>query len=292
MNISRFIFLAALALLAALNNAHAQAIAFTFDDGPYLAATPKLSAVARNQSLLDHLAKHRVKATLFVTVDNGANRPEGLALARAWGEAGHTIGNHTMTHLDLNSKKITLADYQQELLDCDAVIRTLPGYRKWFRFTYLREGNTPEKRDGMRAFLAAQNYRNAYVSLDTSDWRLNDKLVEVLSKNANADIAPIKRAYLAHVWQRAEAYRALSQKLQGRDIVIIICTEQNLGQLGFGFINSAYRMYRPRTAADEEAINQLARELEKKASWEEISNDPNFARSIHYKAEALYDETH
>jgi peptidoglycan-N-acetylglucosamine deacetylase len=135
--------------------------------------------------VLDHLAKHRVNATLFVTVDNGANRPEGLALARAWGEAGHTIGNHTMTHLDLNSKKITLADYQKELLDCDAVIRTLPGYRKWLRFTYLREGNTLEKRDGMRAFLAAQNYRNAYVSLDTSDWRLNDKLVEILIKDAN-----------------------------------------------------------------------------------------------------------
>ncbi|WP_081910661.1 alginate O-acetyltransferase AlgX-related protein [Hymenobacter sp. APR13] len=84
----------------------------------------------------------------------------------------------------------------------------------------------------------------------------------------------------------------LKQELQGRDIVIIICTEQNLGQLGFGFINSAYRMYRPRTAADEAAINQLAQELEKKASWEEISNDPNFARTVHYKAEAIYDETH
>jgi peptidoglycan-N-acetylglucosamine deacetylase len=43
-----------------------------------------------------------------------------------------------MTHLDLNVRKITLADYQKELLDCDAVIRILPGYRKWFRFTYLR----------------------------------------------------------------------------------------------------------------------------------------------------------
>lgn len=216
------------ALLAALHNAHAQAIAFTFDDGPHLATTPKLSPQARNQALLDHLAKHRVKATLFVTVDNGANRPEGLALARAWGEAGHTIGNHTMTHLDLNSKKITLVDYQKELLYCDAVIRTLPGYQKWFRFTYLREGNTPEKRDGMRAFLSAQNYRNAHVSLDTSDWRLDDKLVEVLTKDANADITPIKRAYLAHVWQRAEAYRALSQKLQGRDIAQVILLHHNL----------------------------------------------------------------
>ncbi len=228
LNISRCMLVAVVALLVAYSSAHAQTIAFTFDDGPYVAATPKLSPKARNQATLDHLAKHRVKATLFVTVDNGANRPEGLALARAWGEAGHTIGNHTMTHLDLDSKKITLADYQQELLECDAVIRTLPGYRKWFRFTYLREGNTLDKRDGMRAFLREQNYRDAYVSLDTSDWRLNDKLVEVLIKDANADITPIKRAYLAHVWQRAEAYRSLSQKLQGRDIAQIILLHHNL----------------------------------------------------------------
>ncbi len=228
LNISRRILVALFAMCATQICAHAQLIAFTFDDGPHLVPSPKLSPLARNQAILDHLAEHRVAATLFVTVDNGANRSEGLSLARAWGEAEHTVGNHTMTHLDLNNKKISLGEYQKELLDCDAVIRRLPGYRKWFRFTYLREGNTPEKRDGMRVFLATHNYRSAYVSLDTSDWRLNDKLVEVLTKDANADVTPIKRAYLAHVWQRAEAYRALSQKLQGRYIAQVILLHHNL----------------------------------------------------------------
>ncbi|MEN3277755.1 MAG: peptidoglycan-N-acetylglucosamine deacetylase [Massilia sp.] len=83
---------------------------------------------------------------------------------------------------------------------------------------YLREGNTPEKRDGMRSFLRAQGYRNAYVSPDTSDWRLNEKLVETLRNNpkaADAELAPVKAAYLAHVRQRALAYRVLSWKQQG-----------------------------------------------------------------------------
>lgn len=216
-------------LIAVLSSlAHAQSVAFTFDDGPHLAETPRLSAKARNQAMLDALAKHGVKATLFVTVNNGANRPEGLAFARAWGEAGHTIGNHTMSHPDLDSAKVTLAQYQQEMLECDAVIRNLPGYRKWFRFTFLREGNTPEKRDGMRAFLKEQNYRNAYVSLDTSDWRLDQKLTETLKKDPKAEVTPIKEAYLAHVMQRAEAYRKLSQQLQGRDIAQVILLHHNL----------------------------------------------------------------
>ena len=193
-----------------------------------LAATPRLSPQARNDALLAALARHRVKAALFVTAGNGAVKPEGLALARAWGQAGHAVGNHTMTHPDLDSAKVTLAQYQQEVLDCDRIVATLPGYQKWFRFTFLREGNTPEKRNGMRGFLREQGYRNAYVSLDTSDWRLNDKLVEVLENDPKANVEPIRQAYLSHIRQRALAYRALAQRLQGRDIPQVLLLHHNL----------------------------------------------------------------
>jgi peptidoglycan/xylan/chitin deacetylase (PgdA/CDA1 family) len=220
--------LSALALCAAAAIAQAQSVAFTFDDGPRLAETPLLSPQQRNQALLDALAAHKVSAALFVTCGNGADQPAGYALAQAWGRAGHAIGNHTMTHLDLNSAKVTLAQYQQEISDCDRITATLPGYQKWFRFTFLREGNTPEKRDGMRAFLTQTGYRNAYVSLDTSDWRLDEKLNAVLRANAKADLTPIRQAYLSHLRQRAEAYRDLSRQLEGRDIPQVILLHHNL----------------------------------------------------------------
>lgn len=219
------LLLASLMLASAV---HAQSLAFTFDDGPRLAEGPLMSPQQRNQAILAALAKHKVSAALFVTAGNGANRPEGYALAKAWGLAGHALGNHTMTHPDLHSDKLSLAQYEREILDCDAIVRTLPGYQKWFRYTFLRERNTPEKRDGMRAFLRQQGYRNAYVSLDTSDWRFDDKLGAVLENNPQADLAPIKRLYLAHVRQRALAYRALSQQLQGRDIAQVILLHHNL----------------------------------------------------------------
>ncbi|MDB5916618.1 MAG: polysaccharide deacetylase [Massilia sp.] len=217
-------------LLIALcaGGAGAQSVAFTFDDGPRLAETPLLTPQQRNAALLDALARHRVQAALFVTAGNGANRPEGYALAKAWGKAGHAVGNHTMTHPDLHGARLSVEQYQQEILDCDAIIRDLPGYQKWFRYTFLREGNTPEKRDAMRAFLQQQGYRNAYVSLDTSDWRFDDKLNEVLKKNPRADIEPIRQLYLAHVRQRALAYRGLSQQVQGRDIAQVILLHHNL----------------------------------------------------------------
>ncbi|GLH73627.1 polysaccharide deacetylase [Geothrix limicola] len=205
-----------------------QSVAFTFDDGPRLQATPRLNPAQRNAALLAALKQHQVQAALFVTLGNGADQPEGLALARAWGEAGHLIGNHTVTHPDLDAATTTLAGYEGEIQTCDRVIRTLPGYRPWFRFTFLREGNTPEKRDGIRAFLKAQGYRNAYVSLDTSDWRLDEALRTRLASQPDADLGPFRSAYLAHLRQRAEAYRDLSRRLFGRDIPQVMLLHHNL----------------------------------------------------------------
>ena len=275
--------------------AQAQSVAFTFDDGPKIDATPLLSPQARNQAILDALARHQVKAALFVTAGNGANVPEGYALARAWGEAGHAIANHTMTHPDLNRQTVTLAQYQRELLDCDRIIATLPGYEKWFRFTFLREGNTPEKRDGMRAFLKEQGYRNAYVSLDTSDWRLDEKLRQILSANPKADVAPVKQLYLAHIRQRALAYRALSQQVQGRDIAQVILLHHNLinalwlgdaiamfKEMGWtivtpaqAFVDPVYQLQPDRPAAGQSLLLSMARSLGigKLPEWERLVDD-------------------
>jgi peptidoglycan/xylan/chitin deacetylase (PgdA/CDA1 family) len=284
-----------LCALPGVPSAFAQSVAFTFDDGPSLEATPRLTPGERNAALLAALARHKVQAALFVTAANGADRPEGLALARAWGAAGHAVGNHTMSHPDLNATGVSLAAYQQQVLDCDRIIAPLPGYQKWFRFTYLREGNTPEKRDGMRDFLRSQGYRNAQVTLDTSDWRLNDKLVEVLDKDPNADVAPIKAAYLAHIRQRALAYRALSQQLQGRDIAQVMLLHHNLinalwldevlaqfRAMGWTIVTPAaahadpvYRLQPERPAPGQSLLLSMARSLGlgKFEGWERLVDD-------------------
>lgn len=285
----------ALGLAAAAMAVQAQSVAFTFDDGPRTSATPLLSPAQRNQAMLDALARHGVKAALFVTADNGATRPDGYALAKAWGQAGHAVGNHTMSHPDLNSAKVSLADYQKEVLDCDKIIATLPGYQKWLRFTFLREGNTPEKRDGMRKFLKENGYRNAHVSIDTSDWRLDQKLMETLAKDAGADLAPIKAAYLAHLRQRALAYRTLAMQVQGRDIPQVILLHHNLvnalwlgdalamfRDMGWTFTTPAeafrdpvYQLMPDRPVAGQSLLVSMARSLgvDKFEGWGRLMDD-------------------
>jgi peptidoglycan/xylan/chitin deacetylase (PgdA/CDA1 family) len=61
-------------------------IALTFDDGPNGLYTERL---------LELLAEHKVKATFFMVGNYVLHNP---ALARTVAEAGHLLGNHTMTH--------------------------------------------------------------------------------------------------------------------------------------------------------------------------------------------------
>ena len=203
-----------------------------------------------------------------------------------------------MTHPDLNNAKVSLAQYQQEIIDCDRIIRDLPGYQKWFRFTYLREGNTPEKRDGMRAFLKEHGYRNAYVTLDTSDWRLDGELERVLAKDPSADVEPIRQAYLAHIRQRALAYRELAQKLEGRDIPQVLLLHHNLinalwlddvirqfREMGWtivspqtAFADPVYQLQPERAVPGQSLLLSLARTrgMGKFPGWERLVDDGDF----------------
>lgn len=278
--------------------AAAQSVAFTIDDGPSLELTPRLTPQQRNQAMLDALARNKVNAALFVRCGSGADKPEGYALAQAWAQGGHAIGNHTMTHPDLHSAKVSLEQYQREITDCDAIIRHLPGFKKWFRFTYLREGNTPEKRDGMRAFLKEKGLRNAYVTLDTSDWRLDGELERVLAKDPNADVEPIRQAYLAHIRQRALAYRDLSRKLEGRDIPQVLLLHHNLinalwlddvirqfKEMGWtivspeaAFTDPVYQLQPERAVPGQSLLLSLARArgMGKFPGWERLVDDGDF----------------
>jgi peptidoglycan/xylan/chitin deacetylase (PgdA/CDA1 family) len=61
----------------------------TFDDGPNPDATPRV---------LDTLARHGVPAAFFLV---GAHVRQFSGIARAVASAGHSLGNHTDTHLKL-----------------------------------------------------------------------------------------------------------------------------------------------------------------------------------------------
>src|SRR5208282_646699 len=146
----------ALFALPLMGLARAQSIAFTFDDGPEMSDEIGMSASQRNMAILAALANAKIKSVLFVTRTDADQRR--IELIRQWGLQGHLIGNHTATHPDFDAKNVRLQRFETELLECDKALRTLPGYTKLFRFPFLKEGNTPHKRDGFREFLKSLGF--------------------------------------------------------------------------------------------------------------------------------------
>ncbi len=192
----------------------AQVLTLTFDDGPNRVKTLLLSPGERNEGLLQALRKEKVHAIVFANGVDGGDTPEGREALAAWGREGHLVGNHTYSHLRLTDP----ASYQADVLRCDALIRTVPGYTRLFRFPYLKEGDTTAARDGMRKALAEAGYRNAHVTIPTFDWLLDERLRTRLRQDPRADLGPYRAYYVEHVLDQADRARALAQKLAGREV--------------------------------------------------------------------------
>jgi peptidoglycan-N-acetylglucosamine deacetylase len=88
-------------------------VALTFDDGPNDTYTLQL---------LDLLAQHQVRAIFFLVGNYVRRRPD---LARAILQAGHLVGNHTMTHPSLMWERPSRV--REELAGCNAALEDVTG---------------------------------------------------------------------------------------------------------------------------------------------------------------------
>lgn len=102
----------------------------TFDDGPIPEVTPWV---------LDVLDKYGVKATFFMVGDNVRRHPELLEEVR---RRGHSVGNHTMHHLQ--GAKTRFRHYLRDVTEADKFIdspyfRPPHGLIRWKQSAALRE---------------------------------------------------------------------------------------------------------------------------------------------------------
>ena len=201
-------------------------VAITMDDFSWGNAI-KLSAEERNREILAALQSHSVRAALFV-VGRNADSETGKSLLRKWDTAGHLICNHTYSHRNFSDARMTIATYGEDVLRAEAVLKEFPRFRKLFRFPMLKEGNTAEKRDGFRTFLKQHGYRTGHVTIDNSDWIVDERLRVKLAKDPNADLKPYRDFYLKHMWDRAVYYDNLARTVTGRNVKHTILMHFNL----------------------------------------------------------------
>lgn len=232
-------FFALLVAVALPFAACAQSIAFSFDDGVDPRVQPE--AAAWNRAILGQLATAKVHA-LLLPAGRNVDSVAGLALVRDWGAAGHAIGNHTYSHASLNSRRMTADAYVDDIAKADALLRTVPGWTPLFRYPYLKEGDTADKRDAVRTWLGEHGYRTAPVSIDTSDWYYAQRFAAWRARHPKADVGAWRRAYLDHLRDRATYYDDLARRVIGQRIPHVILLHTNA--INAAFIGDAIAMFR------------------------------------------------
>lgn len=191
-------------------------IAITIDD-PNTKKTSILNWQDRDNAILKTLGKHNISAALFVCgmrVDD----QNGKTLLSKWDSKKHLICNHSYSHLYYNSKFKTSNVFIADFKKGDSIIRHYKNYTKLFRFPYLKEGNTAEKRDSMRTAMKVEGYRNGYVTVDASDWYIDAQIQVALKKDINTDLTPYKEYYIQHILERANYYDSVAHLVFKRDL--------------------------------------------------------------------------
>lgn len=204
---------------------NAASVSITIDDFNIHEDTT-VDARHRNQKILSALKKHKVKSALFV-VGKYIQDSTDEALLLEWQKNGHLIGNHTLNHKPYNSK-MSFDDEKSEILKCEDILKKNSGFEKYFRFPMLSEGDTPEKRDQLRSWLTIQGYKIASVTIDASDWYIDQRLREKLAINPKIDLKPYREFYLTHIWDRSQYYNELSKKILGREVKHALLIHFNL----------------------------------------------------------------
>ena len=130
-------------------------VVLTFDDGPWPGNTP---------AVLKALADECTKAVFFPIGKHATYHPEILKQVAA---AGHTVGAHTWSHANLNSKKMTDQLAKDEIEKGYSAVKMALGAAPspFFRFPELQHG------PAAMTYLASRNVAMFSCDLDSFDFR-------------------------------------------------------------------------------------------------------------------------
>ena len=182
----------------------AKEVVLTFDDGPWVSTPAVLAA----------LANHCTKATFFSIGKHALIYPEILKQVAA---AGHTIGSHTFSHVDLS--KLQPDQAKEEIEKGLSAVKLAMGAApaSFFRFPFLRG---PQD---MEAYLGSRNLAIFSTDIDSFDFKHGKSgdsviktVIEKLEKKG-------KGIVLMHDFQKhtAEALPALLAELKAKGYKIV-----------------------------------------------------------------------
>ncbi|WP_395341666.1 polysaccharide deacetylase family protein [Ningiella sp. W23] len=247
---------------------HKKEIAFSFDDSPRF-ARGFMDGPTRAKRLIAELEDHDIGRVVFFSNTFELDDPngEGMKRLQSYSDAGHIIANHTHSHANFN--ETSAQDFIKEIDKADQILRQFDTFKPWFRFPYLREGNTLQKRDAVRKHLASLGYINGYTTIDTYDWYMESLFQQAIKENPQLDLERVKRFYVETIVDGAEQdYKAALKVLNRSPKHLLLMHETDLAALFTGDLADALRA----------------------KGWTIISNEEAYTDDIsNYKTPAYYD---
>jgi peptidoglycan-N-acetylglucosamine deacetylase len=195
-------------------------VALTIDDLPsHGALPPGMTRTEVAKSILKTLKDaHAPQVYGFVNAKKLEQHPEDIEVLQLWRDSGFPLGNHTYAHLSLNAS--TADQFDQNVAEDEPLLKSLMDHQNWhwFRYPYLWEGDTLEKRHAVRQYLKDHKYRVAQVTLDFEDYLWNGPYARCTEKNDVASIDWLKSSYMATAAQYIALGQSTAKLIYGRDI--------------------------------------------------------------------------
>jgi len=154
----------------------------------------------------------------FVNAKKIAGDADKSASLKVWIGAGFSLGSHTYSHIDLSTH--SAEEFEAEIAENEPFLQALMGARDWhwFRYPYLHEGETLDKRHAVMKYLREHNYKVAQVTLDFEDYAWNNPYARCMAKQDTQAIAWLKSSYLSTAAEYISLGQKLATQIYGRDI--------------------------------------------------------------------------
>lgn len=190
-------------------------ISITIDDLPFVGEYRNFHL----NMMIETMTQQQIPATGFIIASEV--RKDNWEILQKFRDAGFGLGNHTLTHANLN--RTDTAHYIHEIRDADKILHSVLTKPKYFRYPYLAMSSGP-KREKILCYLAKKKYHIAPITVDSKDFVFNQRLLSVPEINRRAYLQELKPFYIDFIWQqtlRAEEHNEFHHNNAQTQILLI-----------------------------------------------------------------------